>query len=410
MANAEFIQERLNPEHLLDNGVFKYQLDISEMISQYETHLKDKVLSHPDAVKLGCFVHFSDPHLNPNNKRPHARSETFGYDLDAKFYALGQFATAIEAEAHLLSGDVFHLKDQRLHTPETINHNKARIRSLLKDVYVIPGNHDLPKSSLDNYSKSAYSLIDDLPQFHSFLKPGDYKTITFKTPKGSDFVVCITGAPYFKLEVAKQIISSYDSGPQDKEGNKFFHSQIFLAHIDAMPENSPHTFWDTISFNQLFDLLPNSNIVCMGHIHQSYDVITRGHQMLSKPWSLSRVVNDLYSKEEVLEKTHLPGLSVITYFMYSDGGEHNKVGIDIHYMSLPCKPYNLAFEHEQVSRSIQKSAEMKTFIESLHAQFGDASEAFKIFSPDEIRAKISVTDEVNSLLEDYFGRVDARSK
>lgn len=408
--SIKLIKQVIDKNDLLSNGVFNYQIDDSELVSSYKEHLRKNVLIGKDSKVLGTYFHISDVHLNPLGRKPHARSDTFSYDLDAKFYVLGEFANALDIRAFILSGDVFHLKDQRLHTPETINHNKARIRSLNKPVYAIPGNHDLPKSSLDNYAKSAYSLIDELPCFTSFINPGD-KIIDRIPLNDSFYLVGITGAPYFKLEEAKQKVPTYDTAFLDSEGLKTVNSQIFLAHIDAMPEDAPHLFWDTISFNQLFDLTPNSNIICMGHIHQSYDVIVRGHQMLSKPWSLTRVVNDLYSKEEVLEKKHVPGLAVITYFSFIN--EENGalcVGTDIHYMGLPCKPYKLAFEQEQVSRAIKKSEEIKTFIASLHEQFGDSKEAFKIYSPEDIRAKIVISEEVNQILSEYFGKVDARDK
>jgi hypothetical protein len=335
--------------------------------------------------------HITDLHLNPLYRIPRARTDDFHDQITKKFESLKEILVEEEIETLLISGDIFHLKDQRLYTPETNVYYQQMFEFLKVNIKTVPGNHDLSKSSYDNINKSAYKVLMEMADN---VQDISMKKVSFPFKiKGKDTFVNILGLPFFPLENMVSGIKNF----HDKVISKLEGINILLLHIDALPDNDIPLFWQTISYKELLSYMPKVHVACLGHIHQSFDVFSSAGQMISKPWAFSRVVNDAYVRSEVLEKLHKPSISIITFL--EDKG---KFIIDIQYRPIPCVRFGLAFKEEDLKRSLDKSKKIQSFVEDLKSQYGDIDKAFEIQNPDEVLNQLNIPKEVMDCIENYL--------
>jgi hypothetical protein len=298
----------------------------------------------------------------------------------------------------LISGDIFHIKNSDTYSPKDINYYCSLFESLGLQWYSIPGNHDLPKSALKNRDKSAYrtftkacSCVEDISEVN----------LSFSKESTGSIPITITGVPYYPLEPLRQKVL-----PLVNENMTEFQDTLVIAmvHIDALPNNDIPLFWETISYDGLLDLIPNVNIVCMGHIHQQFPVFKREiHyggkpriQMISKPWSFARVVKDYFNQTEIMEHQHKPSMGVISV----DGGK-----VTIEYKVIPHKPFAESFLQEDFRRQAAKSDRVAGFMEKVKELYSEDQNIFEIVSPEEFFQTKSVPEEVLNLINEYLENV-----
>jgi DNA repair exonuclease SbcCD nuclease subunit len=336
-------------------------------------------------------AHATDLHLNPISKIPRSRTDSFHEDIKFKFEGLSEVIKAEKVDLMLMSGDMFHLKNQSLYTPVNLNYYQKLLEDLEVDIKTIPGNHDLSKSSYDNIQKSAYKSLTEMAQNVQDLA---WKKISRKiTCDNKEIDINIFGLPYYPLEK----LLGYLKGFHDKVISTHNGINIVMLHIDALPNNDIPLFWQTISYKELLKYIPNVNIVCLGHIHQSFDVFSENGQMISKPWAFSRVVNDAYVRSAALEKMHKPSIAIIE-FIDRDG----KLIVEINYKSIPFVKFDLAFKKEDLLKALDKSKKVKSFVEELKKQYGSVSDAFKIESPEDFLQSLDISKEVLDCIEHYL--------
>lgn len=336
-------------------------------------------------------VHFADLHLNPLSKIPRSRSESFHDDIKFKFQELGKVLKSDEVDLMLMSGDLFHLKNQSLYTPINLNYYQKLLEGLEVDIKTIPGNHDLSKSSYDNIEKSAYRSLTEMAQNVQDLS---WKKVSRKIIcGGKEIDINIFGLPFYPIE--KMV--GYLKGFHDKVISTHNGINIVMLHIDALPNNDIPLFWQTISYKELLKYIPHVNIVCLGHIHQSFDVFSENGQMISKPWAFSRVVNDAYVKSSVLEKTHIPSIAIIKFI-----DRNGKLIVDIDYKKIKCVDFDSAFRKEDLLKVLDKSKKVKSFVDELKKQYGSVSEAFRIESPEDFLKGLNISKEVLDCIEEYL--------
>lgn len=336
-------------------------------------------------------VHATDLHLNPISKIPRSRSDSFHGDIKFKLEGLGKIIKDNEIDMMLMSGDLFHLKNQSLYTPVNLNYYQKLLEDLEVDIKTIPGNHDLSKSSYDNIEKSAYKSLTEMAQNVQDLA---WKKISRKiTCGGKEVDINIFGLPFYDIER----MVGYIKGFHDKVISNHNGINILMLHMDALPDNSMPLFWQTISYKELLKYIPNVNITCLGHIHQSFDVFSENGQMISKPWAFSRVVNDSYVKSNILEKTHIPSIAIIEFI-----DRNGKLIVEIKYKSVPFVKFDLAFKKNDLLKALDESKKVKSFVEELKKQYGSVSDAFKIESPEDFLQSLNVSKEVLDCIERYL--------
>lgn len=170
----------------------------------------------------GAVAHITDIHLNPLNKIPAARTDTYHADTAAELENFRQFCIENAVKAVLVSGDVFNLKNSALYAPEHILYYKGIIDAFPCAWYAIPGNHDLPQSAYTNLQKSAYKLL--VESCANFIDVSDrYELLTFD----DGLQIAISGIPYVGVSDFKARAAE----PADADENSPVHDAPYSGSL-----------------------------------------------------------------------------------------------------------------------------------------------------------------------------------
>ena len=335
-------------------------------------------------------LHCSDLHLNPLSRIPQSRTDTFHEDIKNKWDWLSGFMKEQEIRVGVISGDIFHLKRSSEYHPKDINYYTRLIESSAVDWYSIPGNHDLPASAYDNKINSAYeTLCNATSNLHDI----SWNAVSFGEGENK---VNVIGIPYLKLKDTMEMLPKINEGLSKYEG-----INIVLLHMDALPDPGDFTMWDIVKYDRFLELVPNGDVFCLGHIHQGYSVYSRQNgsktQLVSKPWSFSRVVKDYYNQTDLIEYKHKPSVAVVE--IEKDG---DKCSISINYHEIPHRPFESAFHRESIKRQLENSAKVRSFIEDLKRNYGDTQKAFDITDPHNYMNNMEMSKEVRDIIDQYM--------
>lgn len=344
-------------------------------------------MNNTENIKI---VHCSDLHFNPLSRIPQSRTDSFHEDIKSKWDWLCGFMAEQNIKIGLISGDIFHLKRSSEYHPRDINYYTRLIQSSGAMWYSIPGNHDLPASAYDNKDHSAYQTLCNAT---SNLNDISWSAVSFGE---GESIVNVIGIPYLKLKQTMEALPGINEGLSKYQGIK-----IVLLHIDALPDPGDFTMWDIVKYDQILDLVPNGDIFCLGHIHQGYDVYSRAQgertQLVSKPWSFSRVVKDYYNKTDIIEYRHKPSVAVINICRDTIG-----CSVQIDYHEIPHRSFESAFQRESIQRQLENSAKVRSFIEDLKQSYGDAHKAFDIADPNLTLAGMEISSTVRDIINQYL--------
>jgi DNA repair exonuclease SbcCD nuclease subunit len=352
-------------------------------------------------------MHLTDLHFNPLHRIPQSRSSKFHAQIREKW---GNVCSIIKEEGidfGIISGDIFHLKNPKIYCPEDILYYSEMIEQTEIDWVTIPGNHDLPESSLDQIEKSPYILLvkatKNLKSLATYTKLEDSKTWYFPTftyPKESKNLIPINlhGYPYRSL---RHTLGDLDF-INERIGN-YQGFNILLLHMDILVDPNIFLFWPVAGYDSILDKLLNVDLICLGHIHQSFPVykrinpITKKVQMVSKPWSFTRVAKDYFNKTDIYEKLHKPSYSLITIEQSPDNFK-----VNVEYKELKFSSFNKAFKRDILKRQLENNIEIKLFIDQIKNKFGDVGEAFKVIDPEEYLKDVQMLDEIRNTIEKYL--------
>lgn len=163
------------------------------------------------------------------------------------------------------------------------------IENLPTPFYTIPGNHDLPGKSIENYSNSAMAVLE---------KAG---IINFCLNDDFDGIM-LTGFPWgVKLESPGRGFGEYRS--------------VALVHAMVYEEFEPFPGCVGYSAKELMALLPDFDLIVSGHNHQTFIREEQG-RILVNPGSLMRNDADQidhkpcvflwYAEDNTIEKIFVP--------------------------------------------------------------------------------------------------------
>lgn len=344
---------------------------------------------------LGRWLHVTDMHLNPLNRIPSARTETYHEDTMQELVALRERARELNVDAVLISGDLFNLKNSSLYFPEHILHYAQYFKEFHCPIYTIPGNHDLPQSSYANLSKSAYALLHEAcPKLHNLAAQGH---VTLNVALNDNIPVNIIGIPFMPVP---DFIAHAPAFTTEME--KLGGLNIVLIHTDVAPDTEIPAHWSMISYQELLKTLPRADVICAGHIHHSYPVFTQVNaatgrpQVISKPYSFARIVKDYYATLEDLAERHVPSICLLELRQ-----EDARIYLHAEYQPLPCVTFEHAFIQDSLQRELDKSTEISGFLDGIRAQYGDINAAFHITSPGEFFSKLEIPDAVRTIIAEY---------
>lgn len=381
-------------------------------------------------------IHITDLHLPPLSKVPQGRTTALPHQLAAKIRHIGEIAKK-EVALVVMSGDIFHYKDQRKYSPEDMNFwievfNESFVGI---PVYAIAGNHDLIKSSMDNIDKSPYTTLCLATGIRD-LREGDvvYRDLLWEEGFEEEFFdrtpkICIRGIPYLPVpqfvEKAKEASSQMQSrSDQMKEGG-FYDFNIFMGHLDAFPDNDklpegqtsiPHALkdHDHLWYSELCELLPSVDVFALGHIHLSYggleyESVEGTTQLISKPWSLCRVAKDYHATTDIVEAKHKPSFALIDVNYYYDEKKEEWTGMSstVTYSEVPHIQSTDAFAHDDIKKVVDRGEMMTKFVQSMAQNIGEAG-LFQKMSAQQCweEHQASLPKPVKAIIEDHLERLD----
>lgn len=342
-------------------------------------------------------VHFTDLHLCPLNHIPLSRTDSYHKDIADELLLLKNQIAAENADAVVFSGDLFHLKNQAAYSPKDLNYYYEILKDFPK-FYCIPGNHDLPKSSLANLKDSPYSnLLLSLPNMQDVSFPN---TISIPISEGKTFhTFKVIGIPYIPINVFKDTLTNLFDKFDFREPGVMYG---FLVHVDALPEPLLVNLWASFVYQELTEIFPNNSVLMLGHIHQSFPPFHNPQKnvFISKPWSMGRVVKDYFNQTDVLQHQHLPGYSVISFVEAEQGFQ---VGIE--YKPLQgFKPSSDIFVLESLKTQLEKSKEIQNFIQGIKQGMGESTNPFFVADPMLYLQGLNIQKEVFEVIQEYLNK------
>lgn len=366
-----------------------------------------------DAIKIPLFTagHITDLHFNPLGRIPQSRSETYHEDTSYEWKGFCHSLEENNVDSVLISGDLFNLKNQSLYSPSDMNYYRGLVGALPADVLTTPGNHDLPKSSLDLIAGTAYqNMVDGTKNVTNLIFDTKHYPVVVPGVENGLLNVFVTGIPYLPFEKFKDTLSKVNDMLADKKG-----IHIIMMHPDALPRDDLPMHFDTMSYAEILEAVPNGHVFCFGHIHASFPVYNRVNQktgraqMVSKPFSFARIVKDYFASADDIENLHRPMWSKIT--IYTTASEPGKItgtiGIDIEYQELPYVPFERAFIRDTLRQEIEKSGRVSGFISKLRQDYGSVQNAFEVETPEEFLNRAKVPDRIRAVVDSYLSSANS---
>ena len=376
-------------------------------------------MTNQSMIPLFRYAHVTDPHFSPLNKIPSSRTATYFEDVNFEWNSFcnhlknPQKDPSFKYDASFISGDLFHLKKQEYYTPEHTLFYRALFQETLVPTYTIPGNHDLPNSSISNYHKTIYSAVHTdhslLRPLYSKNKPYAFEYIV-KQVQDLYLVSAIWGVPYLPLSDLKEALPllNIEIESFQQEYLSVFPNSIFihtvLLHPDALPNEDTSLPFEIISWNTLLQQLPNANILCLGHIHQSYPIfyqpspVTGLPQFISKPFSFGRVVKDYFSNSDILEH-HRPMFTDIQ--IYLDPAD-TSLQFKLSYETLEYRTFKDIFVPDALSQELAKSKKISTFLKNVRSNFGSIESAFTVPNPTNLLNNPKIPERIRELILSYL--------
>lgn len=306
-------------------------------------------------------IHISD--INPKS-----RTDNFKETILGKIEQLKGLAYTEKADAVLLVGDIFNLKN-----PTKNSHNLTRelieiFRMFPCPIYGIPGNHDLTSDSLDTIEQQPISVLFAsravINLSHEFLIKGTLK-------------VSLVGIPFIKhLEIPEIVM------PEKKDADV----QICVMHVYAS-KNSGKIFKEKLyGYDELSVM--GSNIFVLGHYH-----VDQGIEWLDKKCfiNLGSISRGSLSDENI---QHIPKFGIIKITKK----DNSEIDYEINSVPIKIKPAEEVFDLKKRQNEKQQGAEIEKYVELLVTE-ASSNNIKKISIADHL---LNVEKEVANLVLDLI--------
>ncbi len=169
--------------------------------------------------------------------------------------------------------------------------------NLPKSFHTVPGNHDLPGKSYENYTNSAMAVLEMARKLTHY--EGGYLLYTE--------ILSVTGA----------YIAGFEWGHNLKQEERFKVDgpAIALVHAMVYEEFEPFPGCEGYSAKEVMDLLPDYDLILTGHNHQTFTLEKEG-RVLVNPGSFMRNDADQvdhkpcvflwYSETNTIKRVYIP--------------------------------------------------------------------------------------------------------
>ena len=330
-------------------------------------------------------------HLNPLSAIPQGRNESFHEDTRNELLSLIDIVNTNEVDVVCITGDIFNLKSSSRYSPWDILYYVDLFSKFECPVYTIPGNHDMPYSSKDYLSKSAYKLftyacpaIEDLNGIQQFISKGSVE---------------VAGYPYVPMDNWEEAVRGIidQTGQWADSGGS-----VALLHLDAYPDGYDiPTFVQGVSYSELLRRMPSVDLLLLGHIHCEFEPFvytnpdTGKIQMVSKPFAFGRVVKDYFKTEDDIKERQAPSYAMIEY----DNGPKSIV-----YGQVEHRPFEECFKAESLSAKLDANKRIQSYFDSLVANGGTVDSYFSLEQPDNWldKRRAEIPPEVQNIIDKYL--------
>jgi len=201
-------------------------------------------------------VHVSD-------KAPSTRTDSYRIDILRKLQEIGKLAEDVHGVVFV--GDIFHSKQPRNTSHQTVQAVAKILQSYACPVYIVPGNYDYAAKNHGSLSRHPLGTVALMSNVHLF-GTKEQRNITVSVPLAS-------GVTPVTLH-----------GVREEEGMGAFtlretgYDQIVVAHYAIFPPGGAPTVWEATDAREIagqYSLTGAPLLTWYGHIHEphgQYDV------------------------------------------------------------------------------------------------------------------------------------------
>ena len=324
-------------------------------------------------------------HISDTN--PRSRTDNFKNTILEKIEQLRAAAKKLRADAVLLTGDIYNLKNP-VKNSHDLNRELIEIFKKFEcPVYTIPGNHDLTADDLDTLSAQPISVL-----FSSGILK-DLSKHSFDTDSGiciekNGLKVSLVGVPYLKhFEIKKLKLHTKDIDCA---------VQICIMHIYAGPKAGKMHKERLYGYDELSALSPD--IFVLGHYH--YD---QGIQWLDKKCfiNLGSISRGTLTDERI---EHAPKFG---YIKVSREDKQSEVKIDVDSIPLRIKPANDVFDLKKRADEEKQGEDIEKYVAHLVAEA--SSKETKMTVEDQMK-KLSIEKEIQDTVLELIKEARANRK
>lgn len=277
------------------------------------------------------FITCNDIHISDNG--PRSRVDNFKETMLNKISQMRVACIKLNADAALITGDIYNLKNPAQNTHELNNDLISEFKKFPCPIYAIEGNHDLTKNNLDSIKKQPLGVL---------FADGTLKQLRHEIIEKDNYKVSLVGIPF----------------QQDLDPNKIkippkedCIAGICLLHAYASP-TSGMLFKERLYSYKEFSHL-DADIFVFGHYHIDQGIENIDGKYFVNIGSMSR---GTLSDEDI---DHHPQIGLIRI------NTDNDISINIQSIKLKVKPAEEIFNIDKYNESKEESKEMEQFINKL---------------------------------------------
>lgn len=355
-------------------------------------------------------VHITDLHIAPVGRVPASRVESEYHKT--VWEELDTLRSDIERESPdviCVTGDIFHYKSPTAYHPCDISKVSEYFDSFRVPVLAIPGNHDLPASSVDRVRESPFWLLGKSTRNLTIFNY-DYTDRPMISFRSFDRTVRVWGIPYLPIDDTVSALRKLNTSITAlKEKTSV---DVVMIHSDFIPDANVNVFFKVYSQYSLPYICPSGDIFLQGHIHLSFPPLmignlfsvpieslppaegfnSLGQYMVSKPWSVGRVVKDYFNTTDVLLHQHVPSYAVVTES-------------SVEYKTLSkFRPSSEIFQTDSLRKDVESSGMVSSFVEGLEKRFGSSEKAMEIQTPEDMLT--AMPEDVRKTIQEYLEKAE----
>jgi len=301
------------------------------------------------------FITANDIHVSDNG--PRSRIDDFKSTVMGKISQIRAVCTKLKADALLLTGDLYNLKNPARNSHRLNQELIKEFRQFSCPILMIEGNHDLTANRLDSLSEQPLGVL---------FADGTLKQLRHEVIEKTKEKISIVGVPYIDgMDITKLELP-------DKED---CICQICLMHLYAGSKAGMLFKERLYGYEELSKL--NADIFVLGHYHIDQGI----QQVMGKYFiNIGSITRGTLSEEDI---NHHPQVGLIKISVDDFGNP----SYDLKSIKLKIRPASEVFDLTRREKENKENQEIQVFVEKLAAELTNKS----------ISQNKSIEDVLNSM-------------